>query len=87
MKPLLLSGCLVILLAHFVYAATHVVSLPHIKYAGVSLSNGISQWLGIPYAAPPVGDLRFAPPVDPPATQGVQVHAADTVSKVHVFMD
>ncbi|KAI1441759.1 alpha/beta-hydrolase [Annulohypoxylon stygium] len=48
------------------------------KYTGYSTPNGITQWLGIRYAAAPLGDLRFAPPQDPPcnftATQDATQH-------------
>lgn len=71
--------CLVVAWAHFVNAVTHIVKLPQAEYAGVALSNGVSHWLGIPYAAPPIGRLRFAPPIDPPQRSGIQ--AADTVSE------
>ena len=39
-----------------------VVNLGYVKYQGDNYPNGISQWLGIPYAQPPLGDLRFAAP-------------------------
>ncbi len=42
------------------------------KYEGISAPNGIRRWLGIRYAAPPLGDLRFLPPEDPPCMYGVQ---------------
>ncbi|KAI1195409.1 vacuolar triacylglycerol lipase [Nemania serpens] len=42
-------------------------------YTGVASSDGFAQWLGIRYAAPPVGDLRFMPPKDPSCSDGVQL--------------
>lgn len=34
--------------------------------------EGITEFRGIPYAAPPVGDLRWAPPADPKSWEGVR---------------
>ena len=53
-------------------AVDPLVDLEYIKYQGTANAGGISQWLGIRYAAPPVGDLRFAAPEDPPSNDTVQ---------------
>ncbi|KAJ5782218.1 CAZyme family CE10 [Penicillium paradoxum] len=53
-------------------SASTVVDLGYASYKGQTLSNGVTQWLGIRYAAPPVGDLRFAAPEDPLDMEGIQ---------------
>lgn len=60
------------LLLSLAYAQSPVVNLGYSKYEGRSLANGVSQWLGMRFAAPPVGDLRFAAPKDPLVHEGVQ---------------
>ena len=56
----------------FVQATDPLVSLDYTSYRGVALDNGITQWLGIRYAAPPLGDLRFTAPQDPLHNDTVQ---------------
>jgi hypothetical protein len=67
--------------AHKASASTEVdftVDLGYSKYTGISAADDeIVKWLGIRYAAPPVGDLRFRAPQDPLANDTVQL--ADTV--------
>ena len=46
-------------------AISPVVDLNYTSYRGTANSNGVTQWLGIRYAAPPLGDLRFRAPQDP----------------------
>jgi hypothetical protein len=55
-----------------VTAITVTVDLSYSAYEGLTRPNGITQWLGMRYAAAPVGGLRFAAPQDPPAVDGVQ---------------
>ncbi|KAE8145133.1 Alpha/Beta hydrolase protein [Aspergillus avenaceus] len=53
-------------------ATQNVVDLEYARYTGESISNGVAQWLGIRYAAPPTGPLRFAAPQDPEIVDEVQ---------------
>lgn len=52
-------------------AVNPLVDLGYSQYNGVN-TGAVTQWLGIRYAAPPVGELRFKKPTDPIKTSGVQ---------------
>lgn len=49
-----------------------VVNLGYSRFQGTALSNGITQFLGIPFAAPPLGNLRFRAPQDPLPSKEIQ---------------
>ena len=45
-----------------------VITLAAGPISGIKVSSSNYKFLGIPYAQPPIGDLRFAPPVPFPRT-------------------
>lgn len=50
---------------------SNTVTLDYGTYQGVT-AFGVSNYLGISYAAPPIGDLRWKAPQDPLPTSGIQ---------------
>ena len=74
----LLPVAFAIVLLDVVTAVDPLVDVGYAKYLRTALPNGISQWLGIRYAASPVGNRRFRAAEDPTTNSSVQV--ADTVS-------
>lgn len=55
------------------------VTLPQGKIIGVQLQDALPQpvdgWLGVPYALPPTGDLRFRLPAKIPPSSDTVIHA------------
>ncbi|KFY70659.1 hypothetical protein V498_10282, partial [Pseudogymnoascus sp. VKM F-4517 (FW-2822)] len=45
--------------------STPQVDLGYAQYQGSRLAIGVDQYLGMRFAAPPLGDLRFRAPQDP----------------------
>lgn len=61
-----------------------VVDLEYAKYRGERLGDAdVDQYLGMRYAAPPLGDLRFRAPRDPIPESGVQ--NASSVNLNHIL--
>lgn len=52
------------------------VDLGYSKYRGVAANGGVNQYLGMRFAAPPLGDLRFRAPRDPVYNATVQPAAS-----------
>ena len=55
------------------------VDVGYAKYKGIPSGDNVKAWLGIRFAAPPVGQLRFAAPADP-VQSSPDVQVADKVS-------
>lgn len=62
-----------------------IVQLGYGAYEGTKLRNGVDQFLGMRYAAPPLGDLRWREP-EPPQKHSAIQHA-DTVCLQTSFID
>ena len=58
-------------LAHSEDNSVHV-HLAQGDLRGISLDSGVSAFLGVPYAAPPIGDLRWRSPAPAPIWQGTR---------------
>ena len=62
-----------LLVGSFSPATAQVVRTTDGPVTGTSLAGGVKAWLGIPFAAPPVGDLRWTPPRPPEGWTTVRV--------------
>lgn len=63
-----------------VFAVEPLVNLGYARYEGTEAPNGVTSWLGMRFAAPPVGELRFAAPADPEVNTAIQ--PADQVRNI-----
>ncbi|KAJ5209342.1 Carboxylesterase type B [Penicillium cf. viridicatum] len=53
------------------WSRSPVIDLEYSQHRGISLSNGVDQYLGMRYAKAPLGNLRFRGPENPEDTVGV----------------
>ncbi len=75
--PLLMQATFPLLLALLSVASAQapapIIDVGNARYQGsVNAATNISSYLGIRYAAAPIGDLRFRAPQNPPVLDGVQ---------------
>jgi para-nitrobenzyl esterase len=49
-----------------------IIQIPQGQLRGVVLDNGVTAFMGIPYAAPPIGGLRWKPPQPAASWQGIR---------------
>ena len=81
---------LMLLMASSVFSAIdEPVQISTGKISGITLDTGVQAFLGIPYAAAPVGDLRWKAPQPPVPWKGVKVvdrHGAACMQRGDVYM-
>src|SRR5687767_15679136 len=53
-------------------ARLDVVKTDSGRLSGVTAASGVSAYLGVPFAAPPVGDWRWRPPQAAPRWDGIR---------------
>ncbi|KAJ5931129.1 hypothetical protein N7466_006622 [Penicillium verhagenii] len=70
-KFLLIAGLVPGLISASSLSRSGIVDLGYSEYQGITLDNGVDEFLGIRYARPPLDELRFRAPQDPEATTGV----------------
>ena len=63
-----------------------VVKLDYATYQGTSLDAGVTQYLGLRFAAPPIGNLRWRAPQDPPAVSGVQDASSVLIPVLYIVL-
>lgn len=68
-----------IVIAAIANASQTTVAILYGRVAGADAGNGSWVWKGLPYAKPPVGNLRWRAPQDPEPWEGVR-HSTDKFS-------
>lgn len=73
-RPTFVTASLLASILPQIVAVDVTVNLNYSSYIGTAQAGtGVTQWLGLRYAAPPLGDLRFLPPQDPVVVTTPQV--------------
>lgn len=57
-----------------------ILDLGYSRYQGISLHNGVDEFLGMRYAKPPLKDLRWRAPEDPEHTGNNTIDATKVCS-------
>lgn len=73
LRVLLSISALLVSFSTTALAAEEPVQLTHGQVSGVELDDDVTVFRGIPFAAPPVGDLRWKAPQPPIPWRGVRV--------------